>query len=281
MIGLLLFAAIFFLAQFLSGSGEEGLPQEQDTLISEDFVQVGNFRIIDPQGLVEAIVFHPQNGTITLQHVFPIHEERVFNENSGFTYIRIYSPRDVFTGPVVIIDPGHGGNDIGAPVPGHPYIFESHIVLEIALRLYELFQQSNSGINAVMTRRTDIFVSPTERSHIGNTLGDKFVSIHTNTYDDPSVAGTETLFNSFAHPDSGIFAHIIQSHLVAELGTRDRGILLRNDLYALNTLEIPAVFVEVDFKTNPEALANLQNGAYQQRVAEALYRGIISSFNGD
>ena len=275
------FTAIFIIAHFLSGGDDEDSSLGSGSTADEEFVQVGNFRIIDPEGLIESIIFRPHNGTITLQHPLPIREERVFDEDTGFTYIRISNPRDAFTGPVIIIDAGHGGNDAGAPVPGHPDIRESHIVLEIALRLYGLFQESDSGITPIMTRTTDIFVSPTERSNIGNTFGDKFLSIHTNAYDDPTVSGTETLINGFVHSDNAIFAHAIQSHLVAELGTRDRGIIVRNDLYVLNTLEIPAVFAEIDFKTNPEALANLQNGSYQQRVAQALYQGIVSAFNGD
>ncbi|MCL2576253.1 MAG: N-acetylmuramoyl-L-alanine amidase [Defluviitaleaceae bacterium] len=283
LIGLLAFAAIFLLSHYLGrdsdDSSAEAPPQTIDT--NADFVQVANYRIIDPEGLITSIVYNPHNNTINLQHTLPIYEQREVDETTGFTYIRISNPRAAFDTPIVIIDAGHGGNDIGAPVPEHPEIFESHIVLEIALRLYELFERSDSGITAVMTRTTDTFVSPADRSEIGNTMGDIFISIHTNAFDDPEVSGTETLFNSIAHPDNGLLAHTMQSHLVAELGTRDRGIIFRNDLEVLNTLTIPAVFVEIDFKTNPQALANLQNGAYQQRIANALYNGIIATFNGE
>jgi N-acetylmuramoyl-L-alanine amidase len=115
------------------------------------------------------------------------------------------------------------------------------------------------------------------------------VSVHTNTYSNPTAAGTETLYNPLPAGSSdnpsrlGIsnarLAQIVQDHLIAELGTRDRGIIERDDLYVLNNSAIPAVFAEIDFKTNPQALANLQDPAYQQRIAEALYSAIVYAFN--
>jgi N-acetylmuramoyl-L-alanine amidase len=193
--------------------------------------------------------------------------------STGYVYIRVLSLRETYGGRIVVIDPGHGGHDVGAPVPG---VFESHLTLQIALRLFELFQDSESGIKAFMTRNDDSFINPADRSAFANGTGDILVSIHTNTYSSPNVAGTETLYNPLSD-ESAALARIIQKHLVAELGTRDRGIVERTDLGVLNGAAIPAVIAEIDFKTNPAALANLQNPAYQQRVAEALYRGIIEA----
>jgi N-acetylmuramoyl-L-alanine amidase len=232
------------------------------------------FRIIDPAGFVGETIFSPREHLIRLHTALPIiieHEQTA----SDYIYIHIHSPREVYD-RIVIIDPGHGGYDQGAPSPGD--IPESHMVLSISLYLYDLFAQSNSGIRAFMTRFDDDFVTLSRRSFLADGLGDLFISIHTNTYPDPSVAGTETLFNPDANPFSALFAQIVQNHLVAELNTRDRGPVARHDLYLLNTIEIPAIFAEIDFKTNPAALANLEDSQYQQRVAQALYRAIIYTF---
>jgi N-acetylmuramoyl-L-alanine amidase len=231
------------------------------------------FRIFDPEGFVNDTIFNPRNRTISLHTDLPIIVD-IRNGEGDYTHVHVISPRE-FYDRIIVIDPGHGGADQGAPAPGGA--LESQIVLEISLLLYDLFEQSNSGIRAFMTRFDDDFVTLARRSRFANGVGHLFVSIHTNTYADPAVAGTETLYNPASNPLNAAFAQIIQDGLVAELGTRDRGIINRQDLYVLNTTTIPAAVVEVDFKTNPQALINLQNREYQQRVAEALYQAIVEA----
>jgi len=227
-------------------------------------------RIVDAEGFVVETIISPRNGRATLRSNTPI----VLQERAGAVYV--LSPREAY-GRVIVIDPGHGGNDHGAPGPGG--VRESEIVLDISLRLYDIFANSNSGIRAFMTRHEDVFVTPASRVAFANAVGHKFISIHTNSFEDSSVAGTETLYNPMANPLNLLLAQTIQNHLVNELGTRDRGLFIRNDIYALNNISIPAVFTEIDFKTNPAALANLQDAAFQQRIAQALYAAIVSAFN--
>ncbi|MCL2350017.1 MAG: N-acetylmuramoyl-L-alanine amidase [Defluviitaleaceae bacterium] len=231
-------------------------------------------RIVDPYYFVDLITYSPRDGVMGIKTHLPVVFDIEYQR--GIVYINVISPRDIYE-HIVIIDPGHGGADIGAPGPGD--VRESDLVLAISLYLYNLFQTSNSGITAFMTRHDDSFVAPASRAAFANALGDVFVSVHTNTFADPSVAGTETLFNPFQNTENIRLAQIIQNRLVAELGTRDRGIIERTDLYALGTITIPAVFAEIDFKTNPEALSNLISSSYQQRVARALYEGIVYAFN--
>jgi N-acetylmuramoyl-L-alanine amidase len=197
------------------------------------------------------------------------------------------NPRYVYE-RIVIIDPGHGGSDTGAVVGD---IRESDIVLAISMQIYDIFAQSNSGIRAYLTRNDDSFVFNALRSNIANTMGDMLVSVHTNAYPhSQAVAGTEVLFHPAgllqAHGAAGRFylsnrefSQIMQDGLVAELGTRDRGIIERTDLLLLNTSQVPTAFLEIDFKTNPAALANLTNADYQQRIAQAVYEGIVRGFN--
>ena len=234
-------------------------------------VDMTRHHVVDPHNFVNLITYSPRSGIMSIHTDMPVAFSVENDDETDDVIIRVISLREVYD-RILIIDPGHGGYDVGAPVAG---AYESHIVLAISLYLYELFQNSNSGIAVFMTRHDDDWVYLRDRSALANNLGDLFISIHTNTFPDPSVAGTETLYDT---PRSIHLAQIVQQHLVAELGTRDRGIIHRSDLYVLNTVHIPAVFVEVDFKTNPTALANLTNSAYQQRVAQALYRATVEAF---
>ena len=250
-------------------------------------LETDRHHIIDDDGIVNEIIFNPSDNSISISTDIPAVFFVEYSHTSGNVYITAANPKELYD-RIVIIDAGHGGADPGAIVGD---VWESHIVLAISHYVYALFAESSSGIKAYMTRHDDSFVSDTHRSHIANTIGDMFISIHTNTFrDDTTVAGTEMLFNSNSPMDiygnlgrfdiaNAALAQIMQNHVVAELGTRDRGIIERSDLYILNTSAIPTIFVEIDFKTNPAALANLLDSTYRQRVASAIYQGIVEAFS--
>ncbi|MFS8608369.1 MAG: N-acetylmuramoyl-L-alanine amidase, partial [Gammaproteobacteria bacterium] len=88
---------------------------------------------------------------------------------------------------VVVIDPGHGGEDPGAS--GKRGVREKDVVLAIAKRLAaELERQP--GIRPVLTRDGDYFVSLNDRREIAHReRADLFVSIHADSYRDPSARG--------------------------------------------------------------------------------------------
>lgn len=88
---------------------------------------------------------------------------------------------------VVVIDPGHGGEDPGAS--GRRGVREKDVVLAIAKRLAaELERQP--GIRPVLTRDGDYFISLNERREIARKArADLFVSIHADAYRDPSARG--------------------------------------------------------------------------------------------
>lgn len=79
----------------------------------------------------------------------------------------------------VVIDPGHGGGDVGATRAG---IYESHITLDIALLVGDLLEANHKDIKVAYTRKTDKRLSESERMDIANKAdGDIFVSIHVNS----------------------------------------------------------------------------------------------------
>ena len=82
---------------------------------------------------------------------------------------------------VLVIDPGHGGKDVGAPGVNN---YEKNINLGVALKFGELVEERMKDAEVVYTRRRDKFVPLQERANIANAAkGDLFVSIHTNSLD--------------------------------------------------------------------------------------------------
>src|SRR5262249_53167523 len=67
----------------------------------------------------------------------------------------------------IVIDPGHGGHDPGAQGKG---VTEAELVLDVALRLEKLLSKV-SGVEVILTRRTDEFIALPERTAIANREG--------------------------------------------------------------------------------------------------------------
>lgn len=76
----------------------------------------------------------------------------------------------------IVIDPGHGGSDLGAALPGG--FTEKDVALEIARSLRSALQ-SRLNVRVLLTRESDADVSPARRAEIANEQrADLFISIH-------------------------------------------------------------------------------------------------------
>jgi len=107
--------------------------------------------------------------------------------------VKAVYPGSSFMVDKVVIDAGHGGKDRGAP--GLFGLDEKNIVLEIAKKLEQKLRAM--GIDTVMTRTDDTYLTLPERAWVANNSGaDLFVSIHANSAPDRSVQGTEIYYLS-------------------------------------------------------------------------------------
>lgn len=88
---------------------------------------------------------------------------------------------------VVVIDAGHGGHDPGA---SSGYAIEKHVVLSVALKLKALLEAE--GVEVILTRDDDTFLTLQERSLFSSSDRNLFVSVHANSAAAASAAGVET-----------------------------------------------------------------------------------------
>ena len=90
-------------------------------------------------------------------------------------------------GPLtVVIDPGHGGIDPGADREG---MVEKDVMLHLGLELAEALNRTE-GMQAVLTRSTDIFVPLADRMSIARAAGaDLFISLHADALDEDEATG--------------------------------------------------------------------------------------------
>lgn len=87
---------------------------------------------------------------------------------------------------IVVIDPGHGGIDPGADRDG---MVEKDVMLQLGLELAEALNRTE-GMQAVLTRSTDVFVPLADRMSIARAAGaDLFISLHADALDEAATSG--------------------------------------------------------------------------------------------
>ena len=101
---------------------------------------------------------------------------------------------------VIVIDPGHGGQDYGAI--GQRGTREKDVVLNIARELASLIRKDKQ-FKVIMTRDRDVTVDLGERAKIANDAGaDLFISIHANASPKRDIKGWNVFFLAQAKNDS-------------------------------------------------------------------------------
>ena len=178
-------------------------------------------------------------------------------------------PRNKF---YVVIDPGHGGLDVGAI--GIDGIQENDVVLEVSLMVAELLRKK--GVEVKLTRTSDINVELSERVSIANnTDADIFVSIHANasTGKKREINGLETFYYSGWR--GRLLAQLIQTEILrVSPGSPDRG-YKRGRYYVIKNTDMPAVLVEIGFLTGKVDARRLEKEIHRERLAYAITKGIL------
>jgi len=215
---------------------------------------------------------------------------------------------------VVIIDPGHGGDEDGAE--GQRGTKEKDITLAIAQKLRDLLATDQS-LTVIMTRDSDTTVTLQERADKANSNGgDLYVSVHCNAFEDDGVSGSQTFFLAAAMNDEAratamlenksvmlerdaeedeyvddldfILLDLMQTEYLSE--SQDLAKMIQSEFkdglgiksrgvdqagfFVLNKVFMPSVLVETAFISNKKDEALLRKDSFQQKAAEAIHEGI-------
>ena len=171
--------------------------------------------------------------------------------------------------PLVVIDPGHGGQDPGTIGIGG--MQEKNVILPISLDVVE--ELKKQGIDVRLTRDRDYFVGLEGRTDLANDINaDLFVSIHANAINlsRPDVNGLETYY----YKNGRRLAEIIHWNILNSVNISDRKIR-KARFYVLRHSAMPAVLVEVGFLTGAEDSTRLKNPDHRRQLAIAIARGIV------
>lgn len=183
---------------------------------------------------------------------------------------------------VVLLDAGHGGWDPGKVGQGD--VLEKDINLQISAKLQRYLEQS--GAFVITTRVDDSSLGSNKRSDLLGrkeiaVLGkaDLFISIHQNSYPGDSIKGAQVFYNSKSEK-SKLLAQCIQTEIKSFLQISNHRVPKSDaNYYLLKQSEIPAVIVECGFLSNHEELQSLSNEEYQEKMAWAIFSGIVAYYN--
>jgi N-acetylmuramoyl-L-alanine amidase len=180
---------------------------------------------------------------------------------------------------LVVIDPGHGGNDTGAR---GTQVDEKVLNLKVALMVGDILQEN--GVDVEYTRDDDSTVGLERRAEIANALNaGLFVSIHHNSTTTSDKAGTETYF--YAPPENPTLfmqkderqklASEIHKKLIQNLRRTDRGVKQSNFSVLRNT-QMPSALAEICFISNPDEQSQAMKTSFQEQAAQAIADGILA-----
>jgi len=213
----------------------------------------------------------------------------------------------------IVLDPGHGGVEVGALGKGGSQ--EKDLTLELAKSLKGVLETSY-GYKVLLTRDRDLQVPLEDRpAYANHNQADLFLSIHLNASPAKKPRGSETYYLSLSATDeaakkladsenrtdggggpkptgrqdldfllwdlvqnehvkeSALLAEDIQNQLNTLLGLSNRGIK-QAPFRVLVGAAMPAVLIEVAFITNPEEEKSLLSAEFRHRVADAIATGV-------
>ena len=199
-------------------------------------------------------------------------------------------PEGRFT--LVVLDPGHGGEDSGSIKAG---LMEKELALDVAQRAERLLRRR--GMATLLTRTGDTYVSLAERAAVANAQNKcVFVSIHFDDAAKSAATGVETYYagrqvsNSttvapwwpflqqavleYPNVESQSLAGFIQEALVTRTQAVDRG-TSPQQFYVIAAVRHPAVLVEGGFLTNSEEMHKLATSEYREQIAAAISDGVM------
>ena len=203
--------------------------------------------------------------------------------------------------PIIVIDAGHGGTDIGAVGPNG--LTEKELSLAIAQKIAT--QLSDKGYGVYLTRDSDCTVSLSDRTKQANRLhATMLVSIHANAAKNSNARGVETfypdhsaiqyVYSTFAGQDltfidayfrqqdaiSKRYAQIVQQVLhpatqdAQGVNFRDRGAKPAPSQLLLGA-HVPALLIEVGFLTHEQEVQFLSLERYQAMLAQKIAYALL------
>ena len=229
------------------------------------------------------------------------------------------TPQPRVINKTIVIDPGHGADDVGAVGPNKRY--EKVINLNVSKNLYSILKQR--GYKVYLTRSSDTFIKVMNRTVLANDKNaDLFISVHTNSVPKEKaneVSGIETFFLSPARNERAKRVAAIENKSdIREMSNSSKDVFLESlnrpritashklaidvqagllqsarskykdvsdsgvregPFWVLVGAQMPSILVELGYVSHPVESKRLYDKNYQQSLANGIANGIDSYFS--
>lgn len=183
----------------------------------------------------------------------------------------------------ILLDPGHGGGDSGAlsvphqqsPVNKHEE--EKTYTLRTALEIRKILKRA--GVNVIMTRKSDKYVTLNKRTKMANDLKvDAFISIHYDSSDIINEATGDTTYYYHRQNNSLNLAQNVNNQLRKNLNLHNLGVKFGN-YYVLRENKQPAILIEGGYIDTGSDLNHIASHKYPEIVAKSIKKGLEKFLN--
>ncbi len=185
----------------------------------------------------------------------------------------------------IVLDAGHGGID-GGCVGTTTKVTEAELNLKVVKKLESLLnafgfkvvltRSNNNGLYSQFSNNKKIDDMETRKKIIVKSKPDMVVSVHMNSFSDPSQHGAQTFFQVGSTKGESL-GTCIQNELTKNL-VEARGFANHADLFILKCVEVPSVVVEGGFLTNQTDEQLLVTDEYQTKLAYSIFCGIVKFY---
>jgi N-acetylmuramoyl-L-alanine amidase len=180
-------------------------------------------------------------------------------------------------GKRIVLDPGHGGDDLGGVGPGGET--EADWVFRLSAKLALLLDAQHA--QTMLTRGPHDGPEESQRAQLANRFGaDLLLSIHLNSHPAPIAAGAATYYfqgGTVASEPGEYLAGLIQQALIRagrpDCSTHGKAYPI------LRETQMPAVLVEPGFITSPQELGELVSDI--DMIAKAMLEAVEQYFSYD
>jgi N-acetylmuramoyl-L-alanine amidase len=176
----------------------------------------------------------------------------------------------------LVVDAGHGGSDAGAISASGK--LEKDFNLAIAQKIKEL--SPTYGIDVVLTRDKDFFMSPQDKVNFSNAQnGNAFISIHVNLAN-PKEKGQKSGMevcvseDNAKYIDSKIFGSAVIQSLDNNFKVNTSLLQKKPNIWVLKANALPAILLECGYLDNSTDISLLTNSSEIEKLAGKILEGV-------
>ena len=258
-----------------------GVPEVPVVIIPEEEKNVPLVREPKAPGedLLLSLTFTEKDGKTEAVFEFNSVYEVTVTEDDEFIYFSLVRPHEKYD-KIVVIDPGHGGIDIGTSGGGYT---EASINLAVVRYLKEMLDERDDW-KVYYTRLNDTLPDLSTRVEFANALhADMLISVHCNHNPVSVVNGVEVLYSKVQGAEdtfnSRYLAELCSGYVKEATGLKERPLVERSsNLHIIKYCKMPMALIEFGYMSNRRDLSLITTEASQRACAEGIYRTIEEAY---